>query len=171
MPFAEIATGITALNNALSIAKTLREAEKVYDAATYKLKIAELIEEMVSGKLALSEAKESISDLKAENDRLAAAFQDRTALLAGEGGYKYRPGEDGKPFGYPICPGCELKGTIVNLVQNGTSHTRGKCPSCSSEYHPVVQHDDDAVRRRSEAAARQSSNMRDLGRRLNGGIY
>ena len=62
MPVAEIAAGIGAINNALGIARTLREAEKAYDAATYKLKIAELIDEMVSGKLALSEAKETISE-------------------------------------------------------------------------------------------------------------
>lgn len=166
MAIAEIIGGIAALNNALGIAKTLKEVEKSYDEASYKPKIAELIEGLVSGKLALADAREALSDQEAEIKRLLESFRDRSELIVADGGYKYKVDGDGKPQGYPVCPACEQReGRVVQLVQDG-AHTKAKCPVCATVYAPVEQHDLAAAQRRAAARARQTETIRAAGRRL-----
>jgi len=60
----DIMTGISAVAQALNIVKSLREVEKGFDAAEFKLKIAELNSTLADAKLA--DAKTEIDSKQAE---------------------------------------------------------------------------------------------------------
>jgi Zn-finger nucleic acid-binding protein len=132
----DIATGLAATTNALGIASWLRTVGKEFDAAEYKLKIADLVGALTDAKLALSEAKDKIADQDKEIGSLKANFQKQSELVAGEGDYRYLIGDNGKPLGFPICPACEVEGQIIQLKQNGGCQD-AKCPRCKTEFTPV----------------------------------
>ncbi len=72
----DLMSGLTAISHALSIAKELREIDRGVDEAAYKLKIADLIETLADTKIALSEAKEAISEKDAEIAKLLRTIED-----------------------------------------------------------------------------------------------
>ena len=81
-------TGLSAVAQAMNIAKGLREIEKGFDAAEFKLKIADLYTALADAKLALADAKTEIESKQAEVEALIAQFQVRTATIEYRG-YKY----------------------------------------------------------------------------------
>jgi hypothetical protein len=134
----DIASGIAAVTQGLSIAKALRSIEKTYDEATAKAKIAEIIDALTDAKLALAEAKEGLADRDREIERLRAAFAAQGKLVTGPGDYMYKSDAEGRPLGYPTCPKCQaVDGRIVQLKQNIHYHT-GQFPVCESSFRPVT---------------------------------
>lgn len=167
----DIGAGIAAVTQGLGIAKALRGIEKTYDEATYKAKVAEVIEALTDAKLAMAEAKESLADKDKEIERLKANFQLRANLISDCGDYKYITNEADEPLGYPMCPRCEvLDGRIVQLKQDG-GLINARCPACSTKFSPVTayftQKERDEVRAEREAEeARSAAKLRDLGSKL-----
>lgn len=134
----DIGSGLAAAGNALTIAKTLKSIDKDYDAATYKMKIIELIDALTDAKLALAEAKEKLAENARKIVELIDNTQRRERLLSGEGGYQYRSNANGERQGYPVCPRClSDQSKITALVQN-VRVDAAKCPSCRTEYQPIT---------------------------------
>lgn len=134
----DIASGIVAVTQGLSVAKALRGIEKSYDEATYKAKVAEVIEALTDAKLALAEAKDSMAERDKEIERLKAAFEAKAALAAGEGGYSYITDDGGEPIGYPVCPKCEqINGRVMQTKEHEHSG-KSRCPACGDVFTPVV---------------------------------
>ena len=134
----DIASGISAVTQGLSIARALRSIEKTYDEATYKARIAEVIESLTDAKLALAEAKDQLAQKNVEIHRLKSDFKTRAELVTGRGDYKYFANNAGEPGGYPVCPRCEtLDGRIVQLKQDG-GMIHGRCPACSTKLSPIT---------------------------------
>lgn len=134
----DIASGIAAVTQGLGIAKALRGIEKSYDEATYKAKVAEVIEALTDAKLALAEAKEGMAEKDREIERLKAAFESKAALVGGHGGYSYMTDEGGNPLGYPVCPKCEqVNGRIIQTKEHEHSR-KSRCPACGDQYTPVA---------------------------------
>lgn len=134
----DIATGLTAATEAINIAKSLRNLEKSFDAVAHKARIVELMDALVDAKTALTEAKAIIDERDRQIASLRAAFDERAALVIGDGDYKFKTDESGNKVGYPVCPKCEAaSGKIVQLKQDGHHHN-GKCPVCDSLFSPVT---------------------------------
>jgi len=133
----DIMTGLSAVAQAMNIAKGLREIEKGFDAAEFKLKIAELNSALADAKLALADAKTKIESKQAEVEALIAQFQVRTATVEYRG-YKYERSADGKPLGYPYCPACESNGKMIRTAYSG-AHREISCPRCKAAYGHDVQ--------------------------------
>lgn len=159
----DILGGIAAASQALGIAKALRGIEKDYDAATYKVQIVDLIDALSNAKLALVDARENTAELEAEIARLRASFDAKAKLVKGAGDYSYFTDDDGKPIGFPACPGCEAGGRIVQLKQDGPTET-ARCPTCDKSHSPVTCYlpgggtlREDELRRQSEAFERANA--------------
>jgi hypothetical protein len=167
----DITGGLAAASSALGIAKSLRDVEKSYDAATYRAKIADLMEALTDTRLALVEAKEDLAGKNSEIERLKMTAIDRSALIEGAGGYKYRANEQGRHDGFPVCPKCdEVDGRLIYLVQNKLVDA-AKCPACANEYQPVTCYFPDGstlVSKRDEGRrqvqAKQNRAMAEFGR-------
>lgn len=133
----DIISGIAAVTSALGIAKTLREVEKSYDEATYKIQISDLIGALTDAKLAMADAKEKMAEQDREITRLKDSFEKQRDLYVGPGDYKFFKNDKGVPSGFPICPRCEAKeGRLVQLKQDNVI-IQAKCPVCSNIYRPV----------------------------------
>jgi hypothetical protein len=131
-------TGLTAASTALNIAKSLRSIEKGYDAVSYKTQIVDLIDALTDAKMALTDAREAISERDKEIQQLRSSFEERAALVKGDGDYKYIADTDGKPVGYPICPSCEpVRGRIIQLKELDYTG-QAICPGCSMTFKPVT---------------------------------
>ena len=66
----DIMTGISALSQALNIAKQLKEFEREFKDAEFKLKIADLYSSLADAKIALADAKIELDAKEAEIERL-----------------------------------------------------------------------------------------------------
>lgn len=167
----EIAAAIAAVSNGLGIAKTMRSIEKSFDEATYKAKVADVIEALTDAKLGLAEAKEKLAENEKEIARLKANFETRGELVSDRGDYKYFANNEGEPLGYPICPKCEvLNGRIVQLKQDG-GLIHGRCPACSTKFSPVTayftqQERDQRKAEREAEEAERAKKMQELGSKL-----
>ena len=169
-----IVEGLAAATQAISIAKSLRDVEKRYDAATYKAQVTDLMVALSDAKLALTEAREELGAKDKEIAELKASFEEKSQLVKAEGDYLYKAGPDGNPIGYPICPRCEQKdGKIVQLKRDG-SYNEATCPICNQKYKPVTGYlpagsqartTDEEARLKARA---QNERLAAAGRRLNG---
>jgi hypothetical protein len=132
----DIMAGLAALSQALTIAKELRQIEKGFNEAEFKLKVAELYSMLADAKVALADAKTEIEAREAEIKALTGQFQVRAATVEYEG-YKYEQGPDGKPVGWPYCPICENEGRMVRTTYSGEVRGEGLCPYCKAVYRYV----------------------------------
>ncbi len=132
-----IMESISAISTALGIAKTLRDIDKNYDAASYKAQMADIVNALTDAKLALAEAREVIAEQCKDIDKLRASFELQSKLVKGDDNYDYLADEQGNPTGFPICPKCEGEGKIVQTKRQG-GHLNARCPTCSQEYNPVT---------------------------------
>ena len=92
----DVIGGLTAVSQAIGIAKELKQIDRTIDDASFRLKIADLIESLAETKIALADAKEEIAKHKREIRKLNETLE--TA----------RSGE-----ACPICKTGQLKITAV----------------------------------------------------------
>jgi hypothetical protein len=134
----DIAGGISSLKTGIEIAQTLKDINKSFDEASFKAKIADLIEKLSEARIALVEAKETIFEKDREIDALKSLEIERRNLVEGEGGYQYRTNDVGAPIGFPMCPKCDpVDSRLIQLVENGKGDV-ARCPACLNEYKPVT---------------------------------
>lgn len=128
----DIMTGLAAAAQALDIAKNLRELEKGFDQAEFKLRIAELYSALSDAKIALADAKEALAAKDAEIGRLKATQGSKMPVVKYRS-YSFGIGPDGKSIGRPFCPVCESRGLQIQIVRG--SSTQDHCPSCKAIYN------------------------------------
>jgi hypothetical protein len=132
----DIMTGLSAVTQALNVANWLRGIEKEFDAAEFKLKVADLYSSLAEAKMALADAKTEMDTKQAEIEALLAQFQVRAATVENNG-YKYERGPDGKPVGYAFCPVCESNGKMIRTTYSGGNRYDVCCPRCKAIYRGV----------------------------------
>jgi len=166
----DIASGLAATGNAISLIKTIREADSAYDSATLKSQLADVMSELSDAKLAQIEMVERIRELESELARLQMADEQIGELIE-VNGYRYSVTGD-VPRGWPACPKClAAEKRITYLVQEG-KYNSAKCPLCESQYDPVDHYHADGrstaeIRReqRARSSAEQNAKINRLTRR------
>lgn len=172
MPIVE---AIAAVSQALDVVKGMRAVEKSFDAATYKIQVADLMTALSDAKLELVAAREAATAKDAEFERLKATLAGQAELVDGRGGFKYRADAAGQPAGLPVCPTCEQRDGRLTFTVKEDSPTKVLCPVCTSRFDGVAIYltqpanepttlEDDYHRRAAEGMARLSASM-------NKGIY
>jgi rubrerythrin len=127
----DLVTAISTASQALKMLNELRGVDKAFDAASLRLKIAELSGAVSDLKLALIDAKEEIAEKQKEIERLEGLMK-RHAELIEAGGYKYDKTEKGRATGHAYCPVCEQAGTLVHVTTLLDEHQQ--CPKCKALY-------------------------------------
>lgn len=157
----ELLSGLSAINAAIGIGKSVVQADHAIDTATLKSNLANMMSELANAKIAQIELVERIRELEEENSRLKGASESIDQLIE-SGGYRYQPSADGSPLGWPACPACIAKDKrITLLVQDGDIQS-AKCPSCDANFKPVTWFTAPgrtAVQDRNERRARSQAEM------------
>ena len=133
----DVLVGLTAVSQALSIARELKDIDQNFDQAELKLKIVNLMNALLDTQVSLSEARMVLENKDAEIIRLKQSLEKRDELIPMED-FFYQPNADGKPFGMPICNTCLEEGFQRKVVQTFTGRkTRAHCNTCKSTYNNV----------------------------------
>ena len=136
----DIAAGLAAAGQAMTILKGLRELDKSYDQVALKGQIVDLMDQVLEIRIALQDAKEA---LQKKDDEIAGllAANDLKGATVFHRGYRYpeMPGEPGNPSGRPFCLRCEqADGKLIGTTSNPNG--RGvACPECKSAYHDATR--------------------------------
>lgn len=128
----DIAAGLAAVGQALSIAKTLREMEKSVSEAEFKLQIADLYTSLSDAKIALADAREALQAKDAEIGKLKSVADNRVKTIR-VGQFNYGMGSDGRPFSLPFCPACEQTNGMQVPISRGIGG-HNICPKCKGVY-------------------------------------
>ncbi|MDF2369362.1 MAG: hypothetical protein P1V21_01085 [Rhizobiaceae bacterium] len=132
----DVVMGFAAINAALKAVKSIRDIDKDFDKAQFKLVISELTSSLADAKITLIDANEEISDLvlQIKNLKEQWAFGEK---LVEKDGYKYYPSDDGGPSGEPFCQVCERNDGKYFQLTRSKGHIEHTCPNCKSVYHHV----------------------------------
>lgn len=132
----DIMTGLSAAAQALDITRKLRDLEKDFDRAEFKMQIADLYTALSDARMALADAKEELAKKEAEIRSLKEAKTDKMRTVAHRG-YNFGIDGHGKSIGRPFCPVCEKTKGIQIQITKGTGR-HDICPSCKAAYsdHP-----------------------------------
>lgn len=165
-----IAEAIASVSAAIEVAKGLRSIERNFDAANYKLQLADLMTALSDARLELVAARDAATEQEAEITRLKHAISKQAALVEGRGGFKYAMDGEGKPAGLPICPTCEQRdGRITFTVSDGNPR-KVRCPVCAARFEGVAIYArtpvDEPFTLEQEQSERYSAAMERLGRSL-----
>jgi len=139
----DLMIGMSALSQALGIAKQLKEFEKQFDSAEFKLKIAELYSALADAKINLADAKGALDSKDTEIKTLKQNFRLRSEGVR-HNGMLYDKTESGNPAGLPYCPRCEeVDGIRIKLAYDEGMRGNEICPQCKAKYrHVQVFHHD-----------------------------
>jgi hypothetical protein len=122
----DIASGLSAASAAITIAKDLREIDRSVDEATFKLKIAELTEALADTKIALSDARNKISEKDGELHEL------RNEILALKSG--------------DVCPVCGLaRMKTVRMISHPTFGEVGVQEKHLECENPICTHSEKRI--------------------------
>ena len=136
----DLMTAIATAGQAIKLVQDLRGIGKAFDAAEFKLKIADLNEALADLKMALIDAKDELASKDYEIAKLKEQFRHRAELVEYKG-FRYDKTKDGKPKGNPYCPVCEQKlGLLFHLTR---ILGKDSCPHCKAMYSAhLFGHDD-----------------------------
>ena len=82
----DVMTALAAVSHAIDGVRKLREIERDFDAAAYRLQIADLTSSLADAKLVLTDVQQEIGAQKSEIARLKEAlrFQGKTVTVMGQ---------------------------------------------------------------------------------------
>jgi hypothetical protein len=122
----DIVSGLAAAAQALEIAKQLREFDKSFSDAEFKLKIADLYTALSDTKMALADAREAIQERDAEIRRLKEVQSGKLPIVRKDG-FSFGI-ENGKVNRTPFCPTCEQAGRQLqfSVIHGDTMY----CSTC-----------------------------------------
>jgi hypothetical protein len=160
--FEQILAAVSSLKTAGEMLRGIRAAEKSFDEATWKARIAEITVALADGQLALVDAREQLLAKQKEIESLKTALQTTGELVEGPRGHKYLSGVDGKPSGGPVRPRCQPNGQISQMVQRKHVET-AQCPVCDFELQPT----DIFLPSGQTAAEQRTQQMREAAREAN----
>ena len=131
-------TALTAVSHGLDALKKIRDIEKDFDAATYKLRVAELADALATAKIGLIDAKEEMGQQDAEIKRLKKSIEFHGQLVEHRD-HLYEPSADGQPTGSPYCPVCVTNNMVHIRLARDPKGMRGTafCPRCNSKFSHV----------------------------------
>lgn len=128
----DILTGLAAVSQGLDAVKKLRDLEKDFDAATFRLEIANLTVALADARVALAEAQTTIQDRDAEIRRLTEVANNKAPSVFYQN-FNFGIGPDGQAMGLPFCPACEkTKGLQIQIAHLMDEFY--KCPVCEALY-------------------------------------
>jgi hypothetical protein len=132
----DFAVALTSLTKGLEALRAIQEIDKNLDAATYKAKIADLMNAVAEAKIALIDAREEIASRNKEIDRLKEGLQFRRENTIMLEGFRYEKGQNGKPVGMPFCRRCDtIDGILIQIAETCTKDGyKGICPNCKADY-------------------------------------
>lgn len=171
----DIVTGLAAVSNGITVAKTMRNIEKNLDVAVMKGQLADITVALSDAKLALVQAKEDIEERNKEIERIRKSLDERSELRQLDGGFQFKIDEQGNPIGYPVCPTCVARESrVIQLVQDGP-YRHGVCPNCHTKFPRVTKYlprtaggPETAEQAENEAIANATARMREENRRRGG---
>jgi len=141
-------TAFSAISKAINAVKALREFEKKFDAAQYKLQLAELLESLADAKISIVELQDDLRSKESSIEKLRASFQRKSKTIEYDG-FSYELNDAGKPYGYPFCNRCMtvdglmIKVEEIPLAPGGGNVTN--CPQCNTKYSTykaeTIQHE------------------------------
>ena len=126
----DIITGIAAASQALDAVKKLRDLEKNFDAAVFRMEIANLMIALSDAQIALVEAKQTIQDRDAEIRRLTEVQSGKMPVVK-HMGYSFGIDPNGRPIGLPFCRTCEQRTGEQNQLSE-MGHRTILCSVCHS---------------------------------------
>jgi len=133
-----IMEAIAAVSQAVDVVKGMRAVEKSFDAATYKIQIADLMTALSDAKMELLAARDAATAKDAELERLKMTLASQDELVDGRGGFKYRANAERQPSGLPICPTCEQRDGRITFTIKDDSPRKVRCPVCASRFDGVA---------------------------------
>jgi hypothetical protein len=127
---------LTTLSKSLEALKAIREIDKDFDAASYRAKIAELMNSVADAKIALTEAQDEIAAKDKEITRLKDGLKFREEHTIIVRGRRYEKGSNEKPIGMPFCERCDaVDGILIRIAGNFTKEGYvAICPQCKANY-------------------------------------
>jgi hypothetical protein len=126
----DIVTGIAAAGQALDVVKKLRDLEKNFDAATFRMEIANLQLALSDAQIALSQAQLTIAERDAEIRRLKEVQAGKMPVVQYRG-YNFGIDSSGRPIGLPFCRTCEQRTGEQNQLSK-MGHDTIFCSVCHS---------------------------------------
>ncbi|TIP57028.1 MAG: hypothetical protein E5X56_21845 [Mesorhizobium sp.] len=129
----DIVVRLAAVGQAFDIARQLREFEKSFSDAEFKLKITELYSALSDTKMALADAREAIQERDSEIKRLKVLADSKVRTVR-VGQYNYGITPDGKPSSLPFCPTCEQTQALQIQISHGLGG-HNLCPKCKGIYN------------------------------------
>lgn len=129
----DIAGALQATGAAIGLLKEMSRAEREYDKADLKLKIAELSSSLATAQIALTEAQTDLAEKDREIEKLQEAFLEKAELVEVRG-FSFRKSAEGKPYGKAYCPRCLVEGTLMQLHKTFKNPRMKACPECRREY-------------------------------------
>jgi hypothetical protein len=132
----DIPVVLTTLSKSLEALKAIRDIEKDFDAASYKAKIAELMNSVADAKIALTDAPDEIAAKENEIARLKEGLKFREEHTTIVRGRRYEKGSNGKPIGMPFCERCDtVDGLLIRIAVTSSNYESvAICPQCKANY-------------------------------------
>ena len=166
MPLME---AISAVGQAIDVAKGMRAVEKNFDAAAYKVQIADLMTALSEARMELVAAREAANEKEAQFEELKRTLTGQSELIETASGFKYKSMED-RPLGLPVCPTCEQRdGRLVFTVKDGDVH-KVRCPVCDARFEGIAIYaqtsSDEPPTLAQERARKQAERWEHFNRRL-----
>lgn len=131
---ASLSTLIGSINQAIGIGKFLRDTDKAFEQAEFRIKMSDLVDRLVDLKEQLQTNREENIELRAEVLRLKEALAKKSEVVFEVN--KYWVNLNGEKHG-PYCQKCYDKdGKLIRLQQDevqGYGHY-WRCTTCTESY-------------------------------------
>lgn len=130
---------LSAVGQAVSIVKGVRDIDKDLSQAELKAAMAEIYDKLSDLKMALTDAREEIRE-KDDTIKTLKASRHRLDALIEIQGFHYDVVE-GKPLGFPYCPRCIAReGYFHKIYAPNHLHGPRLCPECKTDYGDAARH-------------------------------
>jgi hypothetical protein len=130
----DIAAGLAAATQAVSIARVMRDVEKAYDAVALKGQIIDLMDKLNDVRSALQDARDALDDKDRELVQLREGMALRATTVL-DRGFRYTadPKDPTQPVGAPFCSRCDtVDGRLILTVRGQGRGT--VCPQCKTNF-------------------------------------
>jgi hypothetical protein len=130
-------TAITSVTKGIEVLKALQTIDKQFDAASYKVQIAELTVALADAKMALVDARDEVAERDKEIIRLKENFRQRGKDTIVFQGMRYdKNPADGMPMGGAYCARCDtMDGFLIHLARVPTKEGyKSICPQCKAVF-------------------------------------
>jgi len=133
----DIMGALSVIKQTIDITKDLRNIDEKIDAATWKLRLNDIIEKLIDTKDALVEAKEIEAQLRNEITMLNKKLSERGSLRDEEG-LLYSVDESGGYIGEPYCNHCYVKEEKLYRLLPSTQYSEFLyyCKNCKFKHFP-----------------------------------